>query len=260
VDARERICVIGPGKFEKTVNQLLQRSALIAAQLAEAIANGLYPVGARLPSEAEFRTQFSVGRHTILEAFKILTEQGLIGRRRKTGTIVQSQYPISQYVHTLRDVRSILDFAHDTTLDIRSMGFGSLLQPNSKDFPEAKGSRWFRIAGLRSTVLNDKPLCWSEVFIPELFTPDRRDILSRKGTIYEVILERNGLRLDRVEQVVEAIIVPPSLYGALNVEAHSAALFVKRRYVAQSDLTFEITHHIYPAKLYSLHSIIRQRV
>jgi GntR family transcriptional regulator len=242
------------------VDQLLQKWALIASQLADAIASGLYPVGERLPSEAEFRAQFGVGRHTILEAFKILAEQGLIGRRRKTGTIVQSRYPISRYVHTLRDMRSILDFAHDTTLDIRSTGFGTLLKPNGNDFPEEKGSRWFRIAGLRSTISNGKPLCWSEVFIPEAYTPNRSDIYNREGAIYEVILAQNGLRLDRVEQVVEAILIPPLLAGTLNAEAHSAALLVKRRYVSQFDLTFEITHHIYPAELYSLRSIIRQRV
>jgi GntR family transcriptional regulator len=246
--------------FDEEIRHLPQKATLIAAQLGEAIANGDYPLGGRLPPEAEFQARFGVGRHTILEAFKILAERGLIGRRRKLGTIVQSSHPISQYVHSLRDIKSILDFAQDTTLDIQRMGFGTLSERSSKDLPRTPGKRWFRIAGIRSEIADGKPLCWSEIFIPEAYAPDRSALLAREGTIYEVVMGQYGLRLDHVEQVVEAILMPAPLAEIFGVKARSAALQVKRRFVAQSDGVFEMTHHIYPAARYSLRNIIRQRV
>jgi GntR family transcriptional regulator len=36
-------------------------------------------------------------------------------------------------------------------------------------------------------------------------------------------------------------------------------LMVKRRYVAHPNTTFEISHNLYPADRFSMHSIIRQR-
>ena len=96
----------------KDKSVIATRTQMIAGDLTDEIAKGHYTVGARFPTEAELRLRFGVGRHTIREALKLLTEQGLIGRRRKTGTFVLSTSPVSPYVHSLRDLKGLLDFAH----------------------------------------------------------------------------------------------------------------------------------------------------
>ena len=123
----------------------------LANELSAEIRSTAYPVGSRFPTEPELQRRFNVGRHTIREALKILTEQGLIGRRRKTGTVVLSKAPVSPYVHSLRDIKGLLDFANSTVLDIRHEGFASLSLRNSGDFSGVEERRWFRIAGLRAT-------------------------------------------------------------------------------------------------------------
>jgi DNA-binding GntR family transcriptional regulator len=45
----------------------------------------------------------------------------------------------------------------------------------------------------------------------------------------------------------------------LGVEGDSAALLVKRRYVAHTGETFEVSHNLYPANRYRIRSVIRQR-
>lgn len=235
------------------------RHAALAAELAEEIGRGRHAVGARFPSEQELQERFGVGRHTIREALKVLTEQGLIGRRRKTGTVVLSQRPVSPYVHSMRDIRSLFDFARNTTLDIRHEGILSVTNDPASEFAQLPDKRWFRVAGLRSTRSDGAPLCWSEVAVPERFAPEREEIHRGDKALYELVLQQFGLRLDHVEQAITATTLSPKLAAILNAQPNSAALVVKRRYVAHPTTVFEISHNIYPADRFSMHSIIRQR-
>lgn len=235
------------------------RHVSLADALSAEIGSGAYPVGSRFPSEQELQDRFEVGRHTIREALKILAEQGLLGRRRKTGTVVLSTAPVTPYVHSLRDIRGLFDFAQSTALDIRHEGFASLSERFLEDFSGLDERRWFRIAGLRSTRQDSAPLCWSEVMVPERFAPDRDEVRKGERAVYEIVMAQYGLRLEYVEQKVTATQLPAPLAHVLRAEPNGAALLVKRRYVAHSGATFEVSHNLYPGDRYSMHSIIRQR-
>lgn len=234
------------------------RHAALAAELSREIESAKYPVGSRFPTEQELQQRFKVGRHTVREALKLLTEQGLLGRRRKTGTVVLARRPVSHYVHSLRDIRGLFDFAQTTELDIWHEGFAAMSRPNP-DFSDLPDRRWFRIAGLRSTKGDNSPLCWSEVMVPERFAPDRETVRQGGRGVYDIVLEQYGLKLEYVEQKITATELPPQYANVLRAEPNSAALLVKRRYVAHSGATFEISHNLYPADRYSIYSVIRQR-
>lgn len=236
------------------------RHAVIAGALAAEIAAGRYPVGGRFPTEHELQAQFGVGRHTVREALKTLTEQGLLGRRRKTGTVVLTDRPVSHYVHSLRDLIGLLDFATSTSLDVRHLGFVSTVEHASDGETELPDRRWLRIAGIRSTRGDDEPLCWSEIVVPERFAPARETIRRTDQSIYCQVMEAYDLRLDHVEQDITASELPHPIAVLLKAEASVAALLVKRRYVSHTGATFEISRNLYPAGRYSVRSVIRQRV
>lgn len=61
----------------------------IAAELAEAIARGVYPPGQRLPSEHALAEQFGVNRHTIRRSLANLSSQGLLRVTQGSGTYVE---------------------------------------------------------------------------------------------------------------------------------------------------------------------------
>lgn len=63
----------------------------ISRQLATEIIAGKYRQSGRLPSEAQFVKRFGVSRPTIGRALKDLQEQGLIDRRRGSGTFVRPE-------------------------------------------------------------------------------------------------------------------------------------------------------------------------
>jgi GntR family transcriptional regulator len=239
-------------------SESLPRQEAFAAELAEEIAAGKYPKGARFPTELELQKRFKVGRHTAREALKILTEKGLLGRRRKTGTFVLALRPVEHYVHSLRSIRGLFDFAQSTQLDIQYEGFVSGSAKDQEEFV-LPDTRWLRISGVRSKNGENLPLCWAEITIPERFAPNREKIRQGTKALYELVMAEHGLRLEYVEQKITATHIPPQIAAVLQTEANSSGLLVKRRYVAHTGLAFEISHNLYPADRYSIESVIRQR-
>jgi len=231
----------------------------VSAILAAEIATGVYPVGGRFPTEFDLQARFGVGRHSIREALKILTEQGLIGRQRKTGSVVLSAEPVSHYAHSLRDMRGLLDFAGSTALEVRHHGFVMVSSAQTAQFLPDPGRRWLRVAGIRSTKSDGQPLCWAEIFVADAYVQNRETIVGTEGPIYEQIMTANSLKLGYVDQEIRATTLEPGLAILLDAEPRSAALLVKRRYVAHTGDTYEISYNLYPADRYSVRSVIRQR-
>lgn len=64
--------------------------ARIAQQLSDAIAQGLYGPGDRLPSEAALAAQFGVNRHTIRRSLASLNQRGLVRSNQGSGTFVEA--------------------------------------------------------------------------------------------------------------------------------------------------------------------------
>ncbi|SEL80051.1 GntR family transcriptional regulator, phosphonate transport system regulatory protein [Variovorax sp. YR750] len=61
----------------------------IAADIADAIARGVYPPGQRLPPEHALAEQYGVNRHTIRRSLADLTSQGLLRVTQGSGTYVE---------------------------------------------------------------------------------------------------------------------------------------------------------------------------
>lgn len=60
----------------------------IAETLAGEVAGGLYPQGAKLPTEADLSARFGVNRHTVRHALADLGARGLVVSRRGAGVFV----------------------------------------------------------------------------------------------------------------------------------------------------------------------------
>jgi DNA-binding LacI/PurR family transcriptional regulator len=71
----------------------------ISRQLATEIIAGKYNQTGRLPSEAQFVKRFEVSRPTVGRALKDLQEQGLIERRRGSGTYIRAEKDRAMSAH-----------------------------------------------------------------------------------------------------------------------------------------------------------------
>ncbi|HVI45430.1 MAG TPA: FadR/GntR family transcriptional regulator [Chitinophaga sp.] len=63
----------------------------VAGRIREMIMSGKFAVGDKLPTEPELMQQFSVGRSSIREAVKALSNQGLVRVQQGLGTFVLTQ-------------------------------------------------------------------------------------------------------------------------------------------------------------------------
>lgn len=65
----------------------------VSARIAARIADGRWPEGFVLPPEAELARQLGVSYGTIRRSMQALTQDGLVIRRRRTGTVVTGRAP-----------------------------------------------------------------------------------------------------------------------------------------------------------------------
>lgn len=74
--------------FSRFTDTTLSNADQVARAIGGDILAGVYPPGAKLPSEAEMLARFGVSRTVLREAFKTLTAKGLIVSRTRVGTVV----------------------------------------------------------------------------------------------------------------------------------------------------------------------------
>ena len=66
---------------------------VVKGQITEAIFEGRWPPGTVLPNEIELAERFGVAVGTLRRALNDLSKEGLLARRRKTGTVVTDRTP-----------------------------------------------------------------------------------------------------------------------------------------------------------------------
>lgn len=73
------------------MNSLIQKKSLaeeVASRLQQQISGGEYKIGEKLPIEPELMKAFGVGRSTVREAIKILSNSGLLRVQQGLGTFI----------------------------------------------------------------------------------------------------------------------------------------------------------------------------
>ena len=85
-------------------------AASIATRLRQAILEGAYTYGARLPAEREMARHFGTSRSTIRQALRQLEEQRLLTRRIGSGTFVSHRIaPAGDYIAELTSPLELID-------------------------------------------------------------------------------------------------------------------------------------------------------
>lgn len=80
-------------------NTVIQKRSLadeVVARLRQEISTGQFKIGERLPTEPELMKVYGVGRSTIREAIRILSNLGLLNVQQGVGTFVEKQISMSE--------------------------------------------------------------------------------------------------------------------------------------------------------------------
>jgi GntR family transcriptional regulator len=223
----------------------------LADQLVAEIAGGLYPLGSRLPTEAELCRDTGLARGTVRQALLRIQDAGMISRRPGDGSRVVALAPVDDYQPVAGSPDDIVSLVQRTKIlhpQVRDVVADAALAGR---LGAARGSKWHLTEGPR--VRRDRrqpPLCWSEHYLPAgsrgLDILVSGDFTASQAGAYDI------------EQVVSAAALDKNLATALD-SACAVALIVTRRQRADNGRLVAVGIHTHPADRYQLRTTIRRR-
>jgi GntR family transcriptional regulator len=228
----------------------------LADELRAQILGGDLASGDGFPTENALCARYGVSRFTIREALRTLQTEGLIQRKRGSGTVIQAAAARGGALHQpLSNVAEILQYARDSSFLFERDGDGVLPKVIAEQTGVPGGGRWARFRGVRTRRGEEGPIAVTDAYIH----PDLAHLVDAIDTGADTIfrqLERLGrCRIARVTQDIQAVPASANIAAALRVARRSACLRILRCYVDESGRVIEISasHHPGTRFAYAMH-------
>lgn len=233
-----------------TASRTPPRYQEIAAELLSEIRRGLHPVGSRLPIETALCTRFATGRHTVREALRILTEQGLITRRAGLGSVVVATEPPALFTHSVGSLAEWMRYPAETFRETICTGEVVADRDLAALLKCPPGRRWFHIGAIRRADAFAKPLGWTDIYVLPKYAAvaSRRD--HGRSPVHEQIARQFGEPTEYAQLDILAGRLPAEMATPLEAEPDSPTLVMVRRYFGVQSGLFEITVTTHPEGRY----------
>jgi len=189
----------------------------------ERIESGDFKLGEKIPTELELESKLGVSRGTIREAFRDLITEGYVIRIPGKGTFIKSREKDTWSIDTLVSVADAFDqkkISYTTKIiDLKTEKADSEISLKLK---LGNNSDIIRINRVRS--IDGRPVHLSTSFLPielgfPLLSLDLRD-----KSLYKVMDEVLGIKIERVERIVHAKLADAWETRHLNLTGVSAIL------------------------------------
>jgi GntR family transcriptional regulator len=229
--------------------------ARIEADLRRAIAAGAWPVGNRIPSEAELRRRYGVSRMTVRQALERLAVAGLLVKRQGVGTFVARDkiervasrllgFQEDAVAHGLRPATRVLTAGFERVGEEDALALGLDAQ-----------AEVFRVRRLRSA--DDEPIGLNTITVVPGFARELSG-LDYAASFYAGVVRRLGVDVGEAAQTIEAVHGGEGCAELLQVAAHAPLLRVTRvTYLADGRL-LGLTRSLYRGDRYYLSLALRR--
>lgn len=219
---------------------------------------GQYEANARFPTEAQLSKRFGVSRFTVREALRAVEEMGLISRRPGAGTTVETTDVDGLFASSINSLDDLLQYARATRFAVRSV---SLVQPDaslSTKIGCTAGEYWHKIVGVRSAEDSEKPICLTEIYLPDGLQKIVPLIGERPVPVYQMIEENFDLQIETVAQDIAADALNARTASLFGAEPGSPALRISRRYFTADGRLIESAINVHPADAYRYMMTLRR--
>jgi GntR family transcriptional regulator len=216
----------------------------LADVLRAAIIEGTYPTGALLPTELDLCASHNVSRHTARDALRLLSDEGLIARKRGAGTIVIANSPQGPFSQNWGEIADILQYARDTRLIVETYGPAQAADIAAMGLNVA--DPWMSVTGLRKRISGRAALALTTICVRADLMPDREAIDSWPQAIGEYLAAHNNIVASRIEQEISAILLSRETAKHLGEHAGDPALRTLRRYYDGDGEAFLASISIHP--------------
>lgn len=218
------------------------------------IREGKYPVGGHFPTEEKIAHQYQVSRHTVREATRLLVENGLIRRRRSTGTIVTAKEPSIEkpYVAALGSMKELMDYTHNTRLVVFDKENVTLKKIHAASLGVEPQSTWLMLHAYRHQLQRKEPISYSQVFLRPAYADIADKLKGNHASIFNLHADLFGIPVDTVIQRIEAATIPAAAALELGVSAKAPTLKMTRIYLDESKNVMSASHNFYSPDRFEL--------
>ncbi|MBP2200358.1 GntR family transcriptional regulator [Pantoea cypripedii] len=216
---------------------------VVKRHISESILQGELTTGTVLPSENSLAADFGVSVGTIRKALAALTSEGMLMRRRKTGTVVTGWAPLHNLSHffqyfrlhdkqggLLRSQTSLLDYQRDVANEAEA----SKLQI-------AAGDAVYRLK--RSRRVNGYAAMHETLILPATRLPDFPAPEAFPSLLYRYLFEHYDIRVAAVREQITACLATEEDARLLEVAMPHAVLVIDEVSYDQSAVPVILAHH-----------------
>ena len=228
----------------------------VAGELRAEILSGKFAALDQFPTESELCQRYGVSRFTIREALRRLQNEGLIARKRGSGTVVQPASARGGTLHQpLSNVGEILQYARDTHVTYEPRGRGDLPREIAEQIGEDTAGAWTSFRGVRSQEIDGQPIAATDAYFHESVDPAVARLDLGAGTLFSQIEKLAGVSVGKVNQDIQAVAANADIARALDIKRGSPVLRITRCYLDPKGRVFEISvsHHPGERFAYSMH-------
>jgi DNA-binding GntR family transcriptional regulator len=220
----------------------------IAGALLDEIGGGRYPVGARLPTEAQLCERFKVSRATVRAALDDIERKGMVRRRPKIGTVVTSSEVRNRYAVSVGNLSDLLQFLDSTVVRPREVEDIVANKALAAELHCEEGAEWIRVGTVRTPASEPVPISWTDYYLPPGFRAVVPQFGKRVGPIYPLLERRYDIAIARIEQDIGACLLRAPMAEMLSAKPRAPALRVIHRMVDGEGAPIYCTISTYPAE------------
>lgn len=226
----------------------------LAAEIRADIQTGRLVPGDPLPTEHDLVERHGVSRFTVREALRQLAADGLVRRRRGSGTVVAADMPVLR--QSFADMRALLQYAASSSFRIEHLGPGPLSAAHAQLFKRPAGECWHIIRGLRHMDGAPAPVAVTDAFVHPRFGAFVSHLASGQEALFSQLARLAGLEVGRVEQEIQAVAATAAEAAMLHVPRGSACLRILRHYFAADGALAEMSCSVHPGERFSYTMVI----
>jgi len=228
----------------------------LADQLRSEILAGRFAQPDVFPTESELCEAHGVSRFTIREALRKLQSEGLIARRRGSGTVIQPAAARAGALHQpLSNVAEILQYAHDTRISFEPVGIVKIPRSHAEQIGIDPDSLWYKLRGIRTREGDATPIALTDAYLHADLADAAKKIDTAKRTLFQQIEDLCGVPVARVTQDIQAVPANAEAAALLGIPRQSACLRIMRCYLDNRGRILEISvsHHPGDRFAYAMH-------
>jgi GntR family transcriptional regulator len=223
--------------------------------LRRGISRSQWKPGDRMPSEAELIEEYGVSRITVRQAFDLLVQEGLVYRRRGSGTFVA----VPTIQHGLNRIISFTEDMQRRGLHPETKVLDAGLRPAIPEIAD----RLDIVSGTELAVLerlrlaDHEPMSLEISHLVHALCPGILDGNYSQTPLHEALLDRYEIRLARAHQSIRAVAADRGLAGRLRVPAGAPLFYIERVTYQQMGVPVEYLQIYHRGDRYVLYNELR---